>query len=44
MSLELKDIFIELTAKNCNIRCRECYINFPLSKNIKDFIKLDTIK
>lgn len=41
---ELKDIFIELTAKNCNIRCRECYINFPLSKNIKDFIKLDTIK
>lgn len=41
---ELKDIFIELTAKNCNMRCRQCYINFPFSKNIKDFIKLDNIK
>lgn len=41
---ELKDIFIELTAKNCNIRCRQCYINFPFNKNVKDFIKIDTIK
>ena len=35
---ELKDIFIELTAKNCNQRCRQCYIDFPLTKNIKDFL------
>ena len=41
---QLKDIFIELTAKNCNIRCRECYIKFPYTKNIKDFIKIDVIK
>lgn len=41
---ELKDIFIELTAKNCNKRCKECYINFPFSKSVKDFIKLDLIK
>ncbi|MBO6271433.1 radical SAM protein [bacterium] len=41
---ELKDIFIELTAKNCNQRCRQCYIDFPLTKNIKDFIKVDTVK
>lgn len=41
---ELKDLFIELTAKNCNVRCRQCYIDFPLTKNIKDFIKLDKIR
>lgn len=41
---ELKDIFIELTAKNCNKRCRECYIDFPITKNVKDFIKIDTVK
>ena len=41
---ELKDLFIELTAKNCNIRCRQCYIDFPFNKNVKDFIKPDIIK
>lgn len=41
---ELKDVFIELTAKNCNKRCKHCYIKFPLTKNVKDFIKLDTVK
>lgn len=41
---ELKDIFIELTAKNCNNRCKNCYIDFPLTKNVKDFIKLDVVK
>lgn len=41
---ELNNIFIELTAKNCNKRCRECYIDFPLTKNVKDFIKVETIK
>ena len=41
---ELKDIFIELSAKNCNVRCRECYIDFPFTKNVKDFIKIDTVK
>ena len=41
---ELNNIFIELTAKNCNQRCKHCYIDFPISKSIKDFISLDKIK
>lgn len=41
---ELNNLFIELTAQNCNQRCSGCYINFPVSKNIKDFISVDIIK
>ena len=41
---ELNNIFIELTAKNCNQRCTNCYIDFPMSKNVKDFIHIDKIK
>lgn len=41
---ELNNLFIELTAKNCNQRCKHCYINFPISKNVKDFISTDKIK
>lgn len=41
---EFNNLFIELTAKNCNMRCKNCYIDFPLSKNVKDFIGLDVIK
>lgn len=41
---ELSNLFIELTAKNCNQRCKHCYINFPMSKNVKDFISFDKIK
>ena len=41
---ELNNLFIELTAKNCNRRCKHCYIDFPYSKNVKDFISIDTIK
>ena len=41
---ELNNLFIELTAKNCNQRCGNCYIDFPMSRNIKDFISLDRIK
>lgn len=41
---ELNSLFIELTAKNCNQRCKHCYINFPISKNVKDFIPIDKIK
>lgn len=39
----LNNLFIELTAKNCNQRCKHCYIEFPFNKNIKDFISTDTI-
>ena len=41
---ELNNLFIELTEKNCNLRCKHCYIKFPLSKNVKDFISVDTVK
>lgn len=41
---ELNNLFIELTAKNCNQRCKHCYIDFPISKNVKDFISADKIK
>ena len=41
---ELNNLFIELTAKNCNQRCKHCYIDFPLNKNVKDFISVDLIK
>ena len=40
----LNHLFIELTAKNCNQRCKKCYIDFPLTKNVKDFIQIDRIK
>ncbi len=40
----LNNLFIELTAKNCNLRCKNCYIDFPLTKNVKDFISLDAVK
>lgn len=42
--IELNNLFIELTAKNCNQRCKHCYIDFPVSKKIKDFIEIDKIK
>lgn len=41
---ELNNLFIEMTSKNCNQRCGGCYINFPHSKNVKDFISLDRVK
>lgn len=41
---ELNNFFIELTAKNCNQRCKHCYIDFPISKNVKDFIQIEKIK
>lgn len=33
-----------MTAKNCNQRCKHCFIDFPLSKKVKDFISQDTVK
>jgi MoaA/NifB/PqqE/SkfB family radical SAM enzyme len=41
---ELNNLFIELSGKNCNQRCKHCYIDFPIAKNIKDFISIDKIK
>ena len=41
---ELNNIVIELTAKKCNQRCKNCYIDFPITKSVKDFISIDRIK
>ena len=41
---ELNNLFIEMTSKTCNQRCSSCYIEFPASKNTKDFIQIDKIK
>ncbi len=41
---ELNNLFIELTEKNCNQRCSNCYINFPMSKNLKDYIAVEKIR
>jgi len=41
---ELNHLFIELTEKNCNQRCKECYIKFPMTKKVKDFIPIEKIR
>lgn len=40
----LNNLFIELTAKNCNQHCKHCYIDFPQYKKEIDFINIDIIK
>lgn len=40
----LDNLFIEMTAKSCNQRCKHCYIDFPISHKVKDFISIDTVK
>ena len=41
---QLNNIFIEMTAKNCNHKCKNCYIDFGFNKAPKDFISIDKIK
>ena len=41
---ELNNLFIEMTSKNCNQRCKSCFIDFPINKNVKDFIPVDKVK
>lgn len=41
---ELNNLFIEMTAKNCNQHCKHCYIDFPMSRAPKDFISIDKVK
>lgn len=41
---ELNNLFIEMSAKNCNQRCKNCYIDFPMYKKQEDFIDIDLIK
>ena len=41
---ELDNLFIEMTSKSCNQRCKNCYIDFPLYKKQTDFIDVDIIR
>lgn len=38
------NLFIEMTAKFCNQRCKHCYIDFPQFKKFEDFIDIETIE
>lgn len=38
------NLFIEMTAKFCNQRCKHCYIDFPQFKKTEDFIDIETIE
>lgn len=38
------NLFIELSAKNCNQKCKNCYIDFPQFKKVEDFIDITIIE
>lgn len=40
----LSYIYIVLTSRTCNQRCKQCYIDFPLNKSYKDFLDINQIK
>ena len=40
---KIETLFIEMTAQNCNLKCKHCYIKFN-DKKVKDFIPIDKIK
>ncbi len=40
----LNNLFIEMTAKNCNQHCKHCYLDFPRYKKESDFINIELVK
>ena len=40
---KMESLFIEMTGKNCNLRCKHCYIDFA-DKQVKDYIPFETVK
>ncbi len=40
---KMESLFIEMTAKSCNLKCKYCYIDFK-DKITKDFISIDKVK
>lgn len=38
------NLFIEMTSKCCNQKCKHCYIDFPQFKKVADFIDIETVK
>ena len=41
--VKLETLFVEMTAQNCNLKCKHCYINFN-EKKVKDFIPIEKVK
>ena len=41
---ELKNLFLQLSTKTCNLKCKNCYIEKNSFKNEEDFIELDKVK
>ena len=41
---QLSELFIELTSRNCNLKCKNCYIPIESKVNNNDFIDIDIIK
>lgn len=37
-------LFIEMSMKACNLKCKHCYIDFSNEKHVKNFIPFDKIK
>lgn len=42
--ISFDSLFIELSMKACNLKCKHCYIDFKNEKNTKNFIHIDKIK
>src|SRR5574344_162874 len=40
----LENLFFELTASTCQLKCKHCYINFFNAKKKNDFLHIDKIK
>lgn len=38
------NLFIEMSKKTCNLKCKHCYIDFKNEKYIKNFIHIDKVK
>ena len=38
------NLFIEMSAKYCNQKCKHCYIDFPEFKKVEDFTEKETIE
>lgn len=41
---EFDSLFIEMSMKACNLKCKHCYIDFSNEKRVKNFIPFDKIK
>lgn len=42
--INFDNLFIELSTKACNMKCKHCYIDFKDAKKFKNFIHIDKIR